>query len=292
MKAENSQDLQDKAEVLIALAAQQNEAVEEPPSPEELADFFANSRRFSKQRQEQILAYLDSNPQAYERWIQQGKRTEQPSRAPFSFMMAPYAIAAVVVLLLMIGVSLLWRSQAFELDQAIDRAYQVAILSDNPESFRQAMTSLTDTLQGTERPLSFSSSGQSSLLAQTFMLGLSHDLQALDQEPSGSDLLAGAQQEDYQLGRWHTLLWTVSQQNEALSPSFWQEQLNILNHLQTHYAKRAKETNTAEVRAVVLQLERMQAILEKLRENSQVGKSYQQLQQVLSALRYGLIPLS
>ena len=291
MKTENSQQhLQDKAEVLIALAAQQSEAVEQPPSPEELADFFANSRRFSKQRQAQILAYLDSCPQAYERWIKQGKKTKQPTSATFKFSMIPYAITTCAALLI-IGAFLLWRGQAFELDQAIDRAYTVAVFSDDPENFRHSMASLNDALQQAEYSLSFSQAGQSSHLAQAFMLGLNHDWQTFSQEPPGSHHLANAQQEDYQLGRWYALLWTVSQQDKTLPADFWQEQLNILDHLQTHYAGRAQEMNTTECSAVVLQLERMQAVLKQLAENSQAVKSYRQLQQVLTALRYSLIPL-
>ena len=41
MNTKNSQQhLLDESEVLIALAAQKSETVEQPPSPEELADFF------------------------------------------------------------------------------------------------------------------------------------------------------------------------------------------------------------------------------------------------------------
>ena len=118
MKTENPQS-QDKAEVLIALAAQKSETVENPPSPEELADFFANSKGFSKQRQEEILAYLDSNPEAYQRWIRYGKTAAQTKSAPSTFWISPYAIATCV-LLLMIGAGLFWRGQAFKLNQAID----------------------------------------------------------------------------------------------------------------------------------------------------------------------------
>ncbi len=281
--------LREKSEALIALAAQKSETVEQPPSPEELADFFANSQRFSKQRQDQILVYLDSNPQAYARWIKKGKATKQQRSASYSFLMTPYAIA-IYVLLLVLGVGLFWRGQTFKLNQAIDSAYQMADFNNDSKDFRRTMKSLTDTLQQSERPLSFSQSEQSSDLAQAFMLGLQYDFTTSDQKSSDNIQLANAQQEDFQLGRWHTLLWIVSQQNKMLPSNFWQEQLSILDYLQTHYSKRAQETNTAEVRAIVLQLERMQAVLQQLANDNQSLKSYQQLTQVLTALRYGLIP--
>ena len=290
MKTENSQHLEDKAEVLIALAAQQSEAIEHPPSPEELADFFANSKRFSKQRQDQILAYLDSNPQAYERWIQQGRKAEQTGKAQFSILMTPYAIATVV-LLLMLGVGLLWLGQEFKLNQAIDRSYNIAVFNDNPESFRHVMESLNETLQQSERPLSFSFSDQSSPLAQAFILGLQHDWRVWNEESSGNDLPAVAWQESYQLGRWYALLWTVSQQDKVLSADFWQKQLKILDQFQTYYAELAEKMDTTEVSAVVLQLGRMETILRQLAEGSQVAKSYRQLEQVLDALRFSFIHL-
>ena len=290
MKTENTQHLQDKAEVLIALAAQQSETVEESPSPEELADFFANSRRFSKDRQEQILAYLDSNPQAYERWIKQGKSAEQPRGASFKLLMTPYAIA-IYTLLLIIGAGLLWRGQAFELDQAINKSYQVAAFDGDPENFRQAMMSLNAAMQQTTRPLSFSQSGKSSDLAKAFSIGLQQDWQAFDGEAVESSVrLVNAKQEDYQLGRWHTLLWMVSQQNRVMSTNFWQVQLKVLDHLRTHYTGSEEAVDTTEVRAVVLQLERMQPVLQQLVEDSQAVKSYRQLEKILSALRYILIP--
>lgn len=283
--------LRDKSEALIALAAQKSEPVEQPPSPEELTDFFANSRRFSKQRQDQILAYLDSNPQAYARWIKQGgKATKQQRSASYSFLMTPYAIA-IYVLLLVLGIGLFWRGQTFKLKQAIDSAYQMAAFNDDSEDFRRTMKSLTDTLQQSERPLSFSQSEQSSDLAHAFMLGLQYDFTTLDQKSSDNMQLANVQQEDFQLGRWHTLLWVISQQNKTLPSDFWQEQLSILDYLQTHYSRRVQETNTAEIRSIVLQLERMQAVLQQLANDNQSLKSYQQLAQVLTALRYGLIPL-
>ena len=285
----SQQQLKDKAKVLIALAAQPSEKAEHPPSPEELADFFANSKRFSKQRQDQILAYLDSNPNAYERWIKQGKAVKQQRSAPSRFLITPYAIATYV-LLLTIGVALFWREQAFELNQAIDHAYQMADFSDDPENFRRTVASLTNDLQQAERPLSFSQAEHLSNLAQAFVLGLQHDLQASDQEPSGNAHLVNMQQEDYQLGRWYILLWTVSNQSKTMSADFWREQLNILDYLQTHYSKRAQETNMPEVKAVIFQLERIQTVLQQLAENNQAVKSYRQLAQVLTALRYSLIP--
>ena len=123
------------------------------------------------------------------------------------------------------------------------------------------------------------------------MLGLQHDLQTSDHEPSGDADRGNAQQEDYQLGRWHTLLWVVSQQNETMQTDFWREQLSILDYLQTHYFRRAQETNTTETRAVILQLQRMQPVLQEMAENNQAIKSYQQLAQILTALHYSLILL-
>jgi hypothetical protein len=291
MKTENSQQrLKDKTEALIALAAQKSEAVEEPPDPVELTDFFANSRRFSKQRQDQIMAYLDSNPEAYERWIKQGKEAARQRSAPVMFWRTPYAIATCV-LLMMIGVGLFWRGQTFELEQAIDNAYQVVISNEDSENLRQTMASLADALQQTNRPLSFSQSGQLSHLAQAFKIGLQHDWQVFDREPLSSTPLANARQEDYQLGRWHTLLYAVSQQEKAMPVDFWQDQLKILDHLQTQYSKRQKEENTAEVRAILLQLDQIKAILQQLAQNGQIVKSYRQLEQALTALRFSLIPV-
>ena len=291
MKTESPQrNLQEKVDVLIALAAHASETIEQPPSPEELADFFANSRRFPKQRQEEILAYLDSNPQAYDRWIRQGKQTAQSKRAPSIILIMPYAIATCVVLL-SIGVFMLLRGQTFELDQAIDRTYEIAVSSHSPESFQRATMSLIDSLEPSGQLLSFSQARQPSQMAQAFMLGLQYDWGAHDQQTSDSDHLADAQQNDYQLGRWHIVLWTVSQRNKAMSTDFWQEQLDIVNHLQTHYAKRAQEMDTTETKAVAMQLERIYVVLQQLADNNQITKPYRQLKQKLAALRYSLIPL-
>ena len=290
MKTENpQQDLQDKSEVLIALAAHASKTTGKPPSPEELADFFENSRRFPKQRQEEILAYLDSNPEAYDRWIKQGKQVAQSKRVPSIFSIMPYAIATCVAVL-SIGVFMLSRGQAFKLDQAVDHSYQIAVSGDDPGNFQRTMMSLTDSLEQSRQPLSFSLAGQSSKMAQAFMLGLQHDWGAHDPKTTDSNHWTDAQQNDYQLGRWCTLLWTVSQQNTVMSTDFWQEQLNILNHLQTHYAERLQEINTTETKAVALQLERIHAVLKQLDENNQITKPYQQLEQTLNALRYSLIP--
>ena len=81
----------------------------------------------------------------------------------------------------------------------------------------------------------------------------------------------------------------VSQQDKVMSSDFWQEQLDVLNHLQTYYARRAEKVNTIEARAVALQLERIQAVLQQLAEGTQVAKSYRQLEQILNALLFGLI---
>lgn len=289
-KKPQQNDLQDRAEVLIALAAQESETTEHPPSPKELVDFFENSRRFSKQRQDEILAYLDSNPEAYDRWIKQGKQAAQSKRAPSLFSIMPYAIATCVALLI-IGFFLFRQGQEFKLNQAVDRAYRIAVSIDDAESFRRATMSLKDSLEPSGLALSFSQAGQASQMAQAFMLGLQYDWDAPDRQTTGSDHLTDTQQNDYQLGRWYTVLWTVSQQNTVMPADFWQEQLSIVNHLQTHYAGRAQAMDTTETRAVALQLERIQPVLQQLAENNRITKPYRQLEQTLTALRYSLIPL-
>ena len=291
MKSKNPQPyLQDKAEVLIALAAQESEATERPPSPEELVDFFENSQRFSEQRQDEILAYLDSNPQAYDRWIKKGKQAAQSKHASSLFSIMPYTIATCAALLI-IGFFLFWQGQEFKLNQAVDRAYRMAISIDDPDSFQRATMALNDSLKPSGQSLSFSQAGQSSKMAQAFMLGLQYDWNAHGQNTADSDHLANIQQKDYQLGRWYTVLWAVSQQNAAMPADFWQEQLSIVNHLQTHYAGHAQEMDTTEIRAVALQLERIHRVLQQLAENNRFTKPYQQLEQTLIALRYSLIPL-
>ncbi len=291
MKTEENpqQDLQDKSEVLIALAAHASAPPEHPPSPDELVDFFKNSRRFPKQRQDEILAYLDSNPEAYERWIKQGKQAAQSKRAPSLFSIMPYAIATCMAVL-SIGIFMFSRGQGFKLDQAIDHSYQTAVSGDDPESFQHTMMSLANSLEQPQQPLSFSQSGQSSQMAQAFMLGLQYDWSTHDPQTTHSNHLANAQQNDYQLGRWCALLWTVSQQSTVMSTDFWQEQLSILSHLQTHYAGRLQGIDTTETKAVALQLEHIHAVLKQLAENNQITKPYQQLEQTLDALCYSLIP--
>ena len=282
--------LEDEQEVFIALASQPSEPVEQPPSPEELNDFFSNSRRFSKQQQERVLAYLDSNPEAYARWIKQGKTNKQPNRASFMFSIAPYAIAACAVVLLL-SLGLLWRGEPFKLEQAIDRSYQATVFQENPENFQRTTASLFNTLEQAKQPLSFSSSGQPSSLAQAFMLGLQHNWHTAPQVPYISELPSTVQQpEDYQLGRWYALLWSVSQQTKSLPVDFWQRQLSILDHLQTHYLGLAPEATTAQSKALALQLERMAPVLTQLAKDDSATKSYQKLEQVLLALRYSLIP--
>ena len=285
MKQKNKQqDLQDKAEVLIALAAQETKTTGQPPSPEELVDFFENSQRFSEQRQDEILAYLDSTPEAYERWIKQGKQAVQPQRARSIFSIIPYATATCAALLI-IGFFLFWQRQEFKLDQAVDRAYKIAVSINDPDSFQRARMSLADSLDSSGELLSFSQAGQPSQMAQAFMLGLQYDWQ----QTSDSSDSANDRQNDYQMGRWYTVLWTVSQQNTAMPTDFWQEQLDIVNHLQAHYDKRAQETNTTATRAIALQLKRIHSIIEQLAENNQITKPYQQLEQTLTALRYSVI---
>ena len=278
------QNRQDKAKVLIALAAQESEPTGQPPSPEELTDFFENSKRFSKQRQEEILAYLDSNPQAYDRWIKQGKAAERPSRVPSTYSIMPYALAACLAVVVL-GISFFWRDQSFQLDQAIDRSYRSATLRGSDVSFELAVTALNDTLLSSEQPLGFSQPGQLSNLGQGFMLGL----QQKDRK-SYKILPSDVHPEDYQLGRWHTLLWTVSQQKEIMPVEFWQEQLTILAYFQTHYSKLSQELSTPEVQTVTLQLERAQPALQTLAENNQATQTYQKIEQILAALRYSLIP--
>lgn len=295
MKPENSQQRrQDKADVLVALAAQKSEVVEQAPAPEELADFFANPRRFSKQRKEAILAYLDSCPEAYERWIKQGKKAAQQSASqPYAFFGLPYTVAACALLLLM-GVVLLWRGQGFELEQAIDRSYQIAAFDDDEESFQQGIASLAEVLQEEERPFSFSQSGPSQS-KQAFALGLKHDWQKPEQQIVANDDLINEQWEHYQLGRWYSLLWTVSQQNKIMPPDFWKGQLEILDYFQTYYARyagyaiKAQETDAVEFSSINLQLERVKEILHNLTENDQTAKFYRQLEQTLNALRYGFM---
>ena len=288
MKTKNSQrHIQEEAEALIALGVQQSETPESPPSHKELADFFANSRRFSKQRQAQILAYLDSCPQAYERWIKQVKKAEQLSWTSRVLFTKPY-LATICALLLLLCIGLLWRGQAFELDQAINRAYRVAAISDDPEGFQNTMMSLTEALQNEERLLSFSHTGQLSDFSRAFMHGINHDWQVLSQESSAGDRLASVRKEDYQLGRWHTLLWAIAEQNKVMPVDFWQDQLNTLDHLQRHYSRLSEDTKSVEVRAVLIQLDRMQAILQQLAEDREASSLYRQLEKVLSALRYSL----
>lgn len=289
MKTENSQQrLQDKTDVLIALAAQKSEVVEETPAPEELADFFANPRRFSKQRKEVILAYLDSCPEAYERWIKQGKKAaQQQASQPYAFFGVPYTAAACALLLIVGGV-LLWRGQGFELERAIDHSYQLAAFNEDEESFQQGMASLAEVLQKEERPFSFSQSGPSQS-KQAFTLGLQHDWQWAEQQIVDNYNLIDERWEHYQLGRWHSLLWTVSQQNKIMPPDFWKGQLEILDHFQTYYARKAQETDATEFNSIDLQLKRMKEILHKLAENDQTAKFYRQLEQTLNALRYSLL---
>ena len=284
MKHKNKRLNPSKEEVLIALAAQESEPVEQQPSPQELTEFFANPKSFSNKRQEQILAYLDSAPQAYDRWIRYGRETTQPKRAPFLFS-RPLYIAATCILLFMGGVSFFLFNQSFQINQAIDHAYQSAAVRDNDGRLELKVIAFTDTIQPTEGPLAFSQSGQLSDLAQAFILGLQNSSQQQADTSSGS-----VQPEDYQLGRWHTLLWTVSQQKRALTQAFWQEQLLIQDHLQAHYADRLKSSGADDVRAIALQLERLRPVLQQLAENSQNTRTYQNIEEILTALHYSLIP--
>ncbi len=289
MKHKDKQQNLSKEEVLIALAAQENETVEQPPSAEELTEFFANPESFSKERQELMFAYLDSNPQAYNRWIQQGKQATQSTRAPLLFTIMPYAIASCAALLI-IGTVLMWRGQRFELDQAVDQAYQMAASNSHQESFQRIWLSLADSFQQTEQHLSFSQAGKMSQSAQAFRVGIEHDWEIPKSQTSGKTALDDSQQEDYQLGRWYAVLWTVSQQKIVMPKDFWQEQLVILDHLQAHYTKQMREPHTAEIKSVAMQLENIEATLLQLTEDTQNTKLYKQLEQTLIALRYCLIP--
>ena len=186
----------------------------------------------------------------------------------------------------MLGIGLFWRSQSFQLNQAIDRSYQSAAqFGDDAGSFAMTMQSLEALVQPLEKPLGFSSSGQLSSIGQAFMLGLQQN-----GLKSHKVLPSDVKEEDYLLGRWHTLLWTVSKQKAIMPTEFWREQLVIQDHLQTYYSNSLQAQNTPEIKAVVLQLERMQLALQILVENNQTIRTYQDLEQQLAALRYSLIP--
>jgi len=223
------------------------------PSDEQLAAFISNT---SKQRQT-LLAHLNSCPKCYHHWLETASYVQsfQPekisllkklenflTKAPALDNWKPL-VSVTVTAVLVVAVLLFIIPPKTKID-----ASYIAVNTQNPDGFNQIFENLpieTMTLGFDEV--------ESSPAAQAFTAGIENGQAVLtNSTPSPT---AYADTDEYKLGRWFVLLWTVAQTPQPMPRDFWTQQAAIGSELEARFNKRPADETTKTVLEVLANLQ-------------------------------------
>ncbi|KHD07404.1 hypothetical protein PN36_29475 [Candidatus Thiomargarita nelsonii] len=226
------------------------------PSDEQLAAFISNT---SKQRQT-LLAHLNSCPKCYHHWLETASyvQSSQPEKISLlkkleNFLTKAFAldnwkplVSVTVTAVLVVAVLLVIIPPT---KTQIDASY-IAVNTHNPDGFNQIFENLpieTMTLGFDEV--------ESSPAAQAFSAGIENGQAVLTNSTPSPELTTYADTDEYNLGRWFVLLWTVAQTPQAMPRDFWTQQAAIGAELEARFNKRPADETTQTVLEVLSNLQ-------------------------------------
>jgi hypothetical protein len=296
----------DRAMALIAITAhqQQDSTVKACLSDEQLAAF-VNGELKGEQRQN-VLAHLNACSRCYDHWLETASylkslgTTRRPvlkktffwkkwqnSLNGLSFFLdnlkfgVPVAATAVLLVIVLLK---MWPMQPVPENSIeanpIEASYQ-AVLTENHEGFNPIL----DHFPLDTRHLGFNEVAPSEA-AQAFQAGIEMGYARLNQTTADTSVWQDSDWADeYDLGRWFVLLWTMAQTPDNASSDFWAEQQAIAESLQARFEKRISGEMTE---TVLDTLKRIQPVLMGLKKQPSYRSMAYELSDQLEIAMTGL----
>ncbi|OAD19748.1 hypothetical protein THIOM_004600 [Candidatus Thiomargarita nelsonii] len=218
----------------------------------------------SKQRQT-MLAHLNRCPKCYHHWLETASYVQsfQPKKISFlkkleNFLTKAFQpaldnwkplVSVTVTAVLVVAVLLYIIPPTKTPIAPIDASY-IAVNTHNPDGFNQILENLpieTMTLGFDEV--------ESSPAAQAFTAGIEYGQAVLTNTTPSPELTAYADTDEYKLGRWFVLLWTVAQTQQPMPIDFWTQQAAIGAELEMRFNKRPPDETTKTVLEVLTNLQ-------------------------------------
>ncbi len=292
----NDEHLHERLMVSTALGAQQRDPDAEAWQPDEALwqDFLQGG--LGADKQEAMLAYLDSHPDAYDRWVAGAQPeagaetgnlwqrlgrwlTGQGSQQPWAL---PAAALGVVALLSLV---LLMRGPAGvdgELDLAYERIAELGVAMPATDAVFPDFAE--------DPAFGFAGSGIRSHSLGAFVQGIGDGRRQLE-ESLGSGTETAAQQSEtpwpeyFKLGRWYYLTWFVARTGLAPQAHFWSGQERILQQIRSVMEFRrgdaAEQPVTRQLDAIAELLGRLENTPDNARLRRDLRRELESLWQVM-----------
>ncbi len=228
------------------------------PSDEQLAAFISNTVK-GKQRQK-MLAHLNSCPKCYHQWLETASYVQsfQPEKISLLKKLESFLtkvgkpaldnwkpLVSVTVTAVLVVAVLLFIIPPTKTE--IDASY-IAVNTHNPDGFNQILENL---------PIETMALGfdevERSPAAQAFTAGIENGQAILTKSTPSPTPYADA--DEYKLGRWFVLLWTVAQTQQPMPIDFWTQQTAIGSELEARFNKRPPDETTKTVLEVLANLQ-------------------------------------
>jgi hypothetical protein len=281
----NTSENPERTIALLGVAThQQNSKAGTCPTDEQLVAFITKG----KQRQT-MLAHLNRCPKCYHHWLETASyiKSLEPEKSYFLkkwdffrdvFQLdnwKPLALTAVLVVAVLV-----WFPKS-----PIDASY-VAVTAHNPDGYSEVLENL---------PLETTTLGfydiESSPPAQAFSAGIETGQAILTNTTPSDEMAAWADTqwaEEYTLGRWFVLLWTVAQTPNQAPTDFWTQQPAIGEKLQARFNKRSPDEMTE---TVLETLANIQPLLTELKNQPKNRRLVYQLNEYLEMAINGISDL-
>jgi hypothetical protein len=240
----------ERAIALLGVAAhQQNLTVDTCPSDEQLS-FFVNGELKGNNREE-MLGHLNRCPKCYHQWLETGsyikyfqsnvKWWQKLGNVFLEYWKPLIFVPITAVLVMAVSIKLFNPINSIN---PIDASY-VAVTTDNPNGFSQ----IFEDLPLESNTLAFNET-ESSLPAQAFSAGITMGSAKLTNTIPSAEITYWANSQwadEYALGRWLVLLWTMAQTLDKTPIDFWTQQHKIGEQLQARFNHRSLDENTETV---------------------------------------------
>lgn len=273
---------EDRNRVMASVALATDRRGPGPVEPDE-ADWQAFlDGKLDAARSEAMLEYIDSNPDAYRKWLSPRKtRQNQGLGSMFhrlgdamreGWMLTALSSGAVAAL----AVVMVLRPA-----EPLDVSYgQVAEQIQQSEAAPTADLYTIPELDG-ETGLGFSGGSGGGAVWKAFSAGLGEGRRQLEEQvgasSAGTSIEAPAGGEDYyRLGRWYYLSWFVSRTGLELETDFWAEQKQTLESMRPAFEPKRG--------AIHGRIDDILAALDKLSQSPESNRSKHQLQRRLRSL--------
>ncbi len=262
----NSAHQDDRKNVLLALAVQEEKTADPCPSDEQLAAFIDG--RLNTDERENILKHLNACPSCYRQWLDISSILEEEQDAePLSRIHIWERAASGLAFAMAACLVLFFNFYIPPVENLLTESYQTAFTQEMTFKYDNMDKALSFPWEKTDQAYGFSPSDRSDPACRAFGAGLWSGRQELpkgkkatpmprflslkwkDETGTKGDNWTETQWSPYfSMGRWCFLLRVVCMSDTDILPGFWDQQNLILKEIQKHFEKNGEDARVVSQR--------------------------------------------